>query len=145
MSGKGLTILRHHLRMVAAAITIWTMFSVWLIVPLAGLPGKMARVAGILVSVELIALLTWSYGTEDCSEPTCAPLAQAAGIAARTDIPALAAAFLFFAFVRVRRLSPGRTGRRRRATSRGAGRPPAAAAAWPPGGCREDERPPRRP
>jgi hypothetical protein len=145
MPGKALTILRHHLLMVAAAITIWAMFSVWLIVPLAGLPGKMARVAGIFVSVELIALLAWSYGTEDCAEPTCAPLAQAAGIAARTDIPALAGAFLIFAFVRVRRLSPRRTGRRRRARSRGAGRPPAAAAAWPPGGCREDERPPRRP
>jgi hypothetical protein len=131
--------------MVAAAITIWAMFSVWLIVPLAGLPGAMGRVAGILVSVELIALFTWSYGTEDCAEPTCAPLAQAAGIAARNDIPALAAAFLILAFVRVRRLSPRRTGRRRRATSRGADHPPAAAAAWPPGGCREAERPPHRP
>lgn len=89
--------------MVAAGFTIWTMFSLWLIVPLAGLPGIMARVAGILVSVELIALFMWSYGTEDCAEPTCAPLAQAAGIAARTDIPALAAAFLVFAFVRLRR------------------------------------------
>jgi hypothetical protein len=131
--------------MVAAAITIWTMFSLWLIVPLAGLPGIMARVAGILVSVELLALFMWSYGTEDCAQPTCAPLAQAAGIAARNDIPALAGAFLIFAFVRVRRLSPGRTGRRRRATARGAGRPPAAAAAWPPGDSRAGERRPRRP
>jgi hypothetical protein len=93
--------------MIAAAMTIWLMFSLWLIVPLAGLPGLMARVAGTLVSVELIALLTWSYGTEDCVEPTCAPVAQAAGIAARTDIPALAAAFLVFAFVRLRRAYPG--------------------------------------
>jgi hypothetical protein len=90
--------------MVAAAITIWTMFSLWLIVPLAGLPAIMARVAAILVSVELLALLMWSYGTQRCAEPTCAPLAQAAGIAARTDIPALAAAFLVFAFVRLRRV-----------------------------------------
>lgn len=89
--------------MVAAAITIWTMFSLWLIVPLAGLPGRMARVAGTLVSVELIALLAWSFGTQACVERTCAPLAQAAGIAARTDIPALAAAFLVFAFVQLRR------------------------------------------
>jgi len=89
--------------MVAAAITIWTMFSLWLIVPLLGLPGTMARVAGILVAVELVALFAWSYGTVGCDERTCAPLAQAAGIAARTDIPALAAAFLVFAFLRLRR------------------------------------------
>lgn len=89
--------------MVAAAITIWTMFSLWLIVPLVGLPGAMARVAAIMLSVELIALLAWSFGTDGCEERTCAPLAQAAGIAARTDIPALAAAFLVFAFLRLRR------------------------------------------
>jgi hypothetical protein len=89
--------------MVVAAITIWTMFSLWLIVPLAGLPGIMGRIAGILVSVELIALFAWSFGTQGCVEPTCAPLAQAAGIAARTDIPALAGAFLVFAFVQLRR------------------------------------------
>jgi hypothetical protein len=89
--------------MVVAAITLWTMFSVFLIVPLAGLPGAMARVAAILLSVELIALLAWSFGTERCDGPTCAPLAQAAGLAAQTDIPALSAAFLVFAFLRLRR------------------------------------------
>jgi len=89
--------------MLAAAITIWTMFSLWLIVPLARLPDSIARVAAILVSAELIALLAWSFGTERCDEATCAPVAQAAGIAARTDIPALSAAFLVFALVRVRR------------------------------------------
>jgi hypothetical protein len=87
--------------MIAAAMTIWLMFSLWLIVPLAGLPGLMARVAGTLVSVELIALLTWSYGTEDCVEPTCAPVAQAAGIAARTDIPVISAGFLIVALRRL--------------------------------------------
>ena len=81
--------------MVAAAITLWTMFSLWLIVPIAG--------AGILVSVELLALFAWSYGTELCSQPTCAPIAQAAGVAARVDIPVLAAAFLLLAFGRLRR------------------------------------------
>ena len=89
--------------MVAAAITLWTMFSLWLIVPIAGLPGALGRVAAIFVSIELLALFAWSYGTERCGEPTCAPLAQAAGIAARIDIPALAATFLILAFRRVRR------------------------------------------
>ena len=89
--------------MVAAAITIWTMFSLWLIVPHARLPDQVARVAAILVGAELVALLAWSFGTEGCNDPACAPLARAAGLAARADIPALAAAFLVFAFVRLRR------------------------------------------
>jgi hypothetical protein len=89
--------------MLAAAATIWMMFSLWLIVPIAGLPAGVARVAAILVSAELIALLIWSYGTENCVDSTCAPFAQAAGIAARTDIPALAGAFLVVAVVQVRR------------------------------------------
>ena len=89
--------------MVAAAITIWTMFSLWLIVPLARLPDVVARVAAVLVGAELLALFAWSFGTEGCEDPGCAPLARAAGTAARADIPALAAAFLVFAFVRLRR------------------------------------------
>jgi hypothetical protein len=104
------------IEMLAAAITLWTMFSLFLIAPLARLPATIGRVAATLCAVELVALLTWSYGVERCVEPTCAPVAQAAGIAARTDIPALAAAFLVFAFLRLRRLSRPRTGRRRRAT-----------------------------
>jgi hypothetical protein len=92
--------------MVAAAITIWTMFSLWIIAPHAGLPPRIARVAGILCAVELVALLTWSYGVAGCVDRTCAPIAQAVGIAARTDIPALAAAFLIFAGVRWRRAQP---------------------------------------
>jgi hypothetical protein len=89
--------------MVAAAITFWIMFSLWLIVPIAGLPRPVARVAAILAWFELLALLVWSYGVDRCAEATCAPLAQAAGIAARTDIPVLAAAFLVVAFLRLRR------------------------------------------
>jgi hypothetical protein len=83
--------------MVAAAITLWTMFSLWLIAPLVGLPPTVARIAIAISSAELLALLAWSYGVEDCDERTCAPLARAAGIAARADVPALAAAFLLLA------------------------------------------------
>jgi len=91
--------------MLAAAITLWLMFSLFLIVPIAGLPPVIARVAAILLVAELVALLTWSFGLERCIEATCAPLAQAAGIAARMDIPALAAAFLVLTFVQLRRTS----------------------------------------
>jgi hypothetical protein len=89
--------------MVAAAITLWTMFSLWLLAPLVGMPPVTARVAMTLLSVELCALLVWSYGAEGCDESTCAPLARAAGVAARMDVPALAAAFLVAAILRLRR------------------------------------------
>ena len=92
--------------MLAGAITLWTMFSLWLIAPIARLPPTIARVAGTLAAVELLAMLMWSYGGDRCIQQTCAPLAQAAGIAARTDIPALAAAFLVVALVRMLRDQP---------------------------------------
>jgi hypothetical protein len=99
-----------------AALTLWTMFALFLIVPIVGLPDVIGRVAAILGTAELVALLLWSYGSERCTDPSCAPLAQAAGIAARADIPALAAAFMVVAFVQLRRASRGRTAHRRRAT-----------------------------
>ena len=43
-----------------------------------------------MLVLELALLLTWSYGTDLCLERTCAPLAQAAGVAARIDLPVLA-------------------------------------------------------
>jgi hypothetical protein len=80
--------------MLAAAVTVWILFSFWLITPLLHLPPGLGRVAGLLLWAELAALLVWSYGSEGCFERTCAPVAQAAGIAARTDLPILAGAFL---------------------------------------------------
>jgi hypothetical protein len=80
--------------MLAAALTVWVMFSVWLIAPHAGFPHAVARIAMLLLALELVALTVWSYGSESCQERTCAPLAQAAGIAARTDVPILAGGFL---------------------------------------------------
>jgi hypothetical protein len=85
--------------MVAAAMTVWTMFSVWLIAHCAGLPARIGRMAVALLWAELGALLVWSYGSEGCDERTCAPLAQAAGIAARTDVPILAAVYLIGALL----------------------------------------------
>jgi hypothetical protein len=93
--------------MLAAAVTLWTMFSLWLIAPHAQMPERVARVAGMLCVGELLALLVWSYGTDACTGRTCAPIAQALGIAARVDIPALAAAFVVFACVRWLRAQPG--------------------------------------
>jgi hypothetical protein len=89
--------------MLAGAITLWMMFSLWLTAPLVGMRPVTAHVALSLSAVELFALLAWSYGVEDCDQPTCAPLARAAGIAARTDVPALAAALLVVTVVQLHR------------------------------------------
>jgi hypothetical protein len=93
--------------MLAAAVTIWLMFALWLIAPHAKAPPRVARIAGAMCGAELLALLLWSYGSEACAERDCAPVAQALGIAARVDIPVLAAAFLVLACVDWRRAQPG--------------------------------------
>jgi hypothetical protein len=87
--------------MVAAALTLWVLFSLWIIAGCAGLPHPIGRVAMMLLVLELGSLMIWSYGSERCDERTCAPLAQAAGIAARIDVPILAAAFLLVTVVRL--------------------------------------------
>ena len=61
--------------MLAAALTVWVLFSVWLLVPLVSLPRSLARVAAALLWAALAALLVHSYGTEGCDDATCAPLA----------------------------------------------------------------------
>ena len=92
--------------MVAAAATLWLTFSLYLIAPHAGMPALTGKIAITLTAVELLALLTWSFGSEHCQAPTCAPIAQAAGIAARTDLPALTGVFLVAALWQLRRRQP---------------------------------------
>jgi hypothetical protein len=89
--------------MLAAAVTIWILFSLWLLAPLLSLPRLLVRVAAALLWAELAALLIYSYGSQGCNASTCAPLAQAAGIAARTDLPILTAAFVTIAGVLIAR------------------------------------------
>jgi hypothetical protein len=72
--------------MVAAALTLWLMFALWLLAPLIGASRAVARIALWMLGGELFLLLMSSYGT--------APLAQAMGVAARADVPALAVVFL---------------------------------------------------
>ena len=55
-----------------------------------------------LAVAELVALLVWSYGTPARARPARGS-SQAAGAAARTDIPILAALFVVLALVRLRR------------------------------------------
>ncbi len=95
--------------MLAAASTVWILFSLWLTAPLLRLPPTLGHVAAALLWAELTALLVSSYGTEGCDDATCAPVARAAGIAARTDLPILTAAIIAIACVqlaRARRAQP---------------------------------------
>jgi hypothetical protein len=131
--------------MVAAAVTLWTMFSLWLIAPMVGMPERTERIAIALAAVELVALLTASYGVETCADSNCAPIAQAAGVAARTDLPVLAALFVVFALLERAGFRSRRTVRRRRATAPGGGRRQAAGEAWPPASSRPSAGPQRRP
>lgn len=81
----------------AAALTLWSMFAVWLIAPHAGLPARVVRTAVALGATELAALMLASYGAQECGFAACAVAARTAGTAARVDIPALAAAFVLAA------------------------------------------------
>jgi hypothetical protein len=83
---------RNHLRMLAAALTLWSLFSLWIMAPLIALPRLLRQTTAALLIAELLALFFFSYGTEDCDDPSCAPLARAAGVAARADLPALSVA-----------------------------------------------------
>ncbi len=75
---------------VAAALTLWLMFSLWVAAPALDLPRGIARTAAALLTAELVALLSWSYGCD----VECTPAADVAGTAARTDIPVLAVLFI---------------------------------------------------
>jgi hypothetical protein len=88
--------------MLAAALTLWVMFSAWLLASTLRLPAAVGATAAGLGVVELAALLVWSYGTESCDAAACAPLAQSIGVAARTDIPILAGLFIVLACLRLR-------------------------------------------
>ena len=76
--------------MFAAGATIWMLFSVWLLGPYVGISRRAGQLVGWALVAELVLVLTWSYGTEPCRDSTCAPVARAAGVAARVDLPVLA-------------------------------------------------------
>src|SRR5215210_4942356 len=86
-----------------ATLTIWALFSSFLIFPLAGLPAWWQRTAMTLLVVELVALAAWSYGSVGCDERPCAPLAETGRAAAALDVPVLAAVLIVLAVVYGRR------------------------------------------
>jgi hypothetical protein len=84
---------------VIAAATIWAMFACFLIFPLLGLPARLHRAAMTLLVAELLALATWSYGSEGCVARPCAPVAEAGRTAASLDVPLLGVALIALAMI----------------------------------------------
>lgn len=105
--------------MVAAAATLWLTFWLWLAAPVLGLPRLTRRLAGAAFLAESVALLAWSYGSDGCVGSACPPLVQAAGLAARLDIPLLACLLTGLTAVRMLRSTRAHA---RAAVSRRAGR-----------------------
>jgi hypothetical protein len=82
---------------IVATATIWSMFSCFLLFPRLGLPVLLQRTAATLLAAELLALMIWSYGSEDCLRRPCGPAAEAGRSAAAIDIPLLALALIVLA------------------------------------------------
>jgi hypothetical protein len=86
---------------VTATVTIWGMFSCFLLFPLLRLPRLMQRTAMALLLAELVALAMWSYGSEGCVERPCSAVAETGRTAAALDIPVLSALLVVLATFRV--------------------------------------------
>jgi hypothetical protein len=71
----------------AAAATIWVLWSGWLLAQHLGAPAPLTRSAAGLLVAELAVLAVHSFG---CGEEGCGAAAQAAGDAATYDVPGLA-------------------------------------------------------
>jgi hypothetical protein len=74
---------------VAATLTLWICLAAWFILPTVDGPALLARAAMGLLVCELLALLVWSYGSDDCVERPCGVVAETARTAAALDLPAL--------------------------------------------------------
>jgi hypothetical protein len=85
---------------IVVAATLWTMFSCVLIFPMLGMPVHMQRAATTLLTAEFVALLVWTFGSDECTERPCAPLAEAGRTAAALDVPVLALVVIALAIIR---------------------------------------------
>jgi hypothetical protein len=86
-----------------AGITIWGLFSCFLLFPLLRIPKRLQWGAMALLVAELLALGVWSYGSRSCTQRPCSALAEAGRTAATIDVPLLALALLVLAVLHVRR------------------------------------------
>lgn len=80
--------------MLLAAVALWLLWSAFLIFPILAVPRFLIRAGIVLLGVEFLALLMWSYGSESCAERPCGAFAEAARSAATQDLPLLTAVLL---------------------------------------------------
>jgi hypothetical protein len=78
----------------AAGVTIWGLWSCWLVAQHARAPALLTRSAATLLVAELVALAAHSFG---CGHNGCNQTADLAGGAATYDIPALSATLVVLA------------------------------------------------
>ena len=81
-----------------SAATLWGLFSAWLLFPRLGVPRMLLRAVAALIWLELLAVLTWAFGSEDYTSRPCTPLAETGRTAAGLDVPLLSLAVLVLAF-----------------------------------------------
>jgi hypothetical protein len=84
---------------VTATATIWSMFACFLLFPRMGFKPLMHQTAMALLVAELVALGLWSYGSEDCLQRPCAPVAEVGRTAASIDVPLLSLGLVAVALV----------------------------------------------
>lgn len=77
-----------------AGATLWGLFSAWLLFPHLGAPRMLVRAVAGLIWLELLAVLVWGFGSEDCVKRPCSAAAEAGRTAAGLDLPVLAVAVL---------------------------------------------------
>ncbi len=85
---------------IVVVATLWSMFSCVLIFPMLGMPAYMQRSATTLMTAEFVALLVWTFGSDECRERPCAPVAEAGRTAAAVDVPVLAVVVIALAIIR---------------------------------------------
>jgi hypothetical protein len=85
---------------IAVVATLWSMFSCFLLFQQLGVPIYLRRAATTLMAAEFVAMLVWSFGSEECLERPCAPVAEAGRTAAAIDVPLLALAVIALAIIR---------------------------------------------
>jgi hypothetical protein len=80
-----------------AAVTLWGLFSAWLLFPQLGVPRMLRLAVAWLSWLELVAVLVWAFGSEDCVRRPCGAVAETGRSAAGLDLPLLSVAVLCLA------------------------------------------------
>jgi hypothetical protein len=89
----------HRMRLVWV-LTVWILWSCWLIAQYVRAPSLITRAAAGLLVAELLALAVRSFG---CGTTGCTPAASAAGSMATFDLPTLSVLWIALGVMTARR------------------------------------------